>query len=114
MRVPRALASNPFLTLGLAGVLVFAAWVLLGLDPRDGGVGQGLFLLWRALAAPVHVAANLLAPATDQWPDALDAGAALVAGLVPYVLADAIWRRWRARARDARSHATRGGDSFAA
>jgi hypothetical protein len=91
------LRSHPFLALGLCGVLLFTVWLALGLQPHDGGVGQALFYAWRVLAAPVHLAANLLAPLTDAWPDALDATAALLAGLLPYVGADWLLRRWRGR-----------------
>jgi hypothetical protein len=93
------MVANPFLSAGLTGILVFGIWVALGLQPDDGGVGQGLYLAWRVLAAPVHLAANVLAPLTDRWPDALDACAAVVLGLFPYVVADALWRWGRQRVR---------------
>jgi len=89
------LRSHPFLTLGLFGVLLFGLWLALGLQPHDGGVGQALFYAWRVLAAPVYLATNLLAPITDRWPDALDAAAALVVGLSPYVAGDWLVRRLR-------------------
>ena len=89
------LRSHPFLALGLLGVLLFAMWLALGLQPHDGGLGQALFYAWRVLAAPVYLATNLLAPVTDRWPDALDAAAALLVGLSPYVAADWLVRRWR-------------------
>jgi hypothetical protein len=73
-------------------------WIALDL-PHDHGVGRAIFLSWRALAAPVHMAANLLSPFTDEWPDLLDAAAALVAGLMPYAFADWLRRRWRASRR---------------
>jgi hypothetical protein len=91
------LRSNPFLCLGVLGTLLLALFVVLGLQPHDGGIGQLLFHAWRLLAAPVHLAANLLAPVTDGWPDALDAAAAIVTGLLPYLLADWLVRRWRGR-----------------
>jgi hypothetical protein len=93
----RFLAANPFLFLGIVGVAIFGVWLALGLGPGDGGPGQALFWSWRVLAAPVHLAANLLAPFTDRWPDPLDAAAAVVAGLIPYIVADLAWRRIRAR-----------------
>jgi len=91
----RFVVANPFLTVGLVGVLLFVLGLVLGLHPQDGGVGQATFFLWRVLAAPVHLAANVLAPVTDRWPDVLDAGAAVLVGLLPYAAADALWRRWR-------------------
>jgi hypothetical protein len=93
-RMRRFLAANPFLSVGLLGIVIFAVWLVLWPDPGDGGVGQALFYVWRVLAAPVHLAANVLAPITDRWPDALDGGAAAALGLVPYLAADALWRRW--------------------
>jgi hypothetical protein len=93
----RFLAANPFLSVGLLGTLIFGTWIALGLDPQDGGAGQAVFYVWRVLAAPVHLAANVLAPLTNDWPDVLDAGAAVVMGLLPYLAADALWRRWRRR-----------------
>jgi hypothetical protein len=89
--------ANPFLSAGLIGTLLFGIWLALGLHPDDGGVGQALYYACRVLAAPVHLAANGLAPFTDRWPDALDAGAAVVVGLFPYALADALWRWGRQR-----------------
>jgi hypothetical protein len=96
----RLVVANPFLTAGLTGTLIFGIWMALGLQPDDGGVGEALFLVWRVLAAPVHVAANVLAPFTNRWPDALDAGAAVVVGLSPCVAADALWRWGRRRGRE--------------
>jgi hypothetical protein len=93
----RFLAANPFLSVGLLGTFIFGTWLALGLQPHDGGVGQAGFYLWRVLAAPVHVAANVLGRVTNDWPDVLDAGAAVVVGLLPYLAADALWRRWRRR-----------------
>ncbi len=97
MRLRRLLTTHPFLCTGVLGTLVFGVWLALGLHPRDGGIGQATFYLWRVLAAPVHLAANILAPLTDGWPDALDAAAAVVVGLLPYTVADALWRRAVAR-----------------
>jgi hypothetical protein len=94
----RLVVANPFLTAGLIGTLLFGIWLALGLPP-DEGVGQALFYVWRVLAAPVHLATNVLSPLTDRWPDALDGGAAVVVGLVPYVVADALWRWGRRRGR---------------
>jgi hypothetical protein len=93
----RFAAANPFLTAGLIGVLLFGIWLASGLEPGDGGLGQALFYAWRILAAPVHLATNVLGPLTNHWPDALDGGAAVVVGLFPYVMADALWRRGRRR-----------------
>jgi hypothetical protein len=90
----RFLVANPFLSLGLLGTAIFGFWLLAGLDPSDGGVGQATFYLWRVLAAPVHVAANVLSPLTDGWPDPLDGAAAVLAGLLPCMAADGVWRRW--------------------
>jgi hypothetical protein len=70
-------------------------WLLLG-SPQ-AGAGRVLFWTWRVLAAPLHAAANLLAPLTDNWPDPLDAAAAVLLGLLPWALADVIWRRVRRR-----------------
>jgi hypothetical protein len=95
----RLVAANPFLSAGLLGTLLFGLWLVLGLHPHDGGVGQASFYVWRVLAAPVHLATNVLSPLTDPWPDALDGGAAVVVGLVPYVAADRLWRRWLRRRR---------------
>ncbi|HEY0971803.1 MAG TPA: hypothetical protein VGE02_12615 [Gemmatimonadales bacterium] len=92
-----SLRSHPFLGIGLLGLLLFALWLALGLQPRDGGVGEALFYTWRVLAAPVHLAANVLAPVTDGWPDVLDAAAVVVVGLLPYVAADWIVRQLRRR-----------------
>lgn len=91
------LRTNPFLSIGLLGTLIFGVWLAAGLSPRDGGVGEVVFHVWRVLAAPVHVATNLLAPITNSWPDALDALAAVAVGLLPYALADWVLRRVRAR-----------------
>ena len=91
----RFVAANPFLSVGLLGTVIFGLWILLGLHPADGSVGQAMFYVWRVLAAPVHLAANVLAPLTNRWPDVLDAGVAVLVGLVPYVVADALWRRWQ-------------------
>jgi hypothetical protein len=96
-RLRRTLAANPFLSAGLLGIAVFGVWLLFWPDPGDGGAGQALFYVWRVLAAPVHLAANVLAPITDRWPDPLDAGAAVLLGLLPYLAADAVWRRWSRR-----------------
>lgn len=71
----RFVAANPVLTTGLLGTLLFGVWLALGLQPRDGGLGQATFYLWRVLAAPVHLASNALAPLTNDWPDALAGGA---------------------------------------
>jgi hypothetical protein len=90
----RFVTTNPFLCVGLLGTLIFGIWIVLGLDPSDGGAGQASYFVWRVLAAPVHLATNVLSPVTDHWPDALDGGAAVVVGLVPYVAADGLWRRW--------------------
>jgi hypothetical protein len=95
----RFLAANPFLSFGLLGCSIFGFWLVAGFDPHGGGVGQVLFFVWRVLAAPVHLATNVLAPLTDHWPDALDAGAAVAVGLVPYLAADVLWRRWTHRRR---------------
>lgn len=89
------LRSHPFLAVGLLGTLVLGLWIALGLDPRDGGIGQLLFYTWRVLAAPLHLAANVLSPVTDRWPDVLDGAAVVVVGLLPYVVADWLLRRWR-------------------
>ena len=91
------LRANPFLATGVLGTLIFGAWLAAGLSPRDGGVGEVVFYVWRVLAAPVHFATNVLAPVTNSWPDALDALAAVAAGLLPYALADWVLRRVRAR-----------------
>jgi hypothetical protein len=95
----RFLAANPFFSAGVLGAVLFGLWIVLGLDPSDGGVGQATFYVWRVLAAPVHLATNVLSPHTDGWPDVLDGGAAVVVGLVPYVAADGLWRRWLQRRR---------------
>jgi hypothetical protein len=95
----RFIVANPFLSAGLIGTLLFVIWLALGLQPDGGGVGQALYFSWRVLAAPVHLAANLLGPFTDHWPDALDGGAALGVGLFPCVMADALWRRGLRRCR---------------
>ena len=92
--------------IGVLGTLVFGLWLALGLHPRDGGIGQATFYLWRVLAAPVHLATNVLAPLTDGWPDALDAAAAVVVGLLPYAVADALWRRRAARRQGTTPRAT--------
>lgn len=111
----RFAVSNPCLIAGFTGALLFAIWVALELPADDGGIGQALYLAWRILAAPIHLAANVLAPLTDRWPDVLDGGAALLVGLLPYVIADALWRRRRRRsgvsfpARGARRVSKRGG-----
>jgi hypothetical protein len=107
MRFRRVLGSNPFLCTGVLGTLLFSLGLALSLQPRDGGVGQAMFYVGRVLAAPVHLASNLLAPITDSWPNALDAGAAVLAGLLPYVATDALWRRWRARVRATASRTLR-------
>jgi hypothetical protein len=93
---PSILRRHPFLALGILGLLLFGLWLALG-APTDGGVGTALFYSWRVLAAPVHLAANLLAPVTDKWPDVLDAAAVVIAGLAPCAAADWIVRRWRRR-----------------
>lgn len=92
------LRSHPCLGVGLLGTLLFALWLALGLSPHDRGIGQVLFYTWRVLAAPVHLAANVLAPVTDRWPDVLDAAAVLCVGLLPYGVADWLLRRRRRRA----------------
>jgi hypothetical protein len=97
--MPRFILANPFLSAGLTGTLLFGIWLAFGLYPDDGGVGQALYFAWRVLAAPVHLATNVLAPFTDRWPDALDSGAAVVVGLLPYMVADALWRWGRQRGR---------------
>jgi hypothetical protein len=99
----RFIVANPFLSAGLIGTLLFGIWLALGLQPNHGVVGQALYVSWRLLAAPVHLAANLLGPFTDHWPDALDGGAALVVGLFPCVMADVLWR-WGLRRRRPSEH----------
>jgi len=96
----RFVTANPFLSVGLVGTVIFGLWISLGLDPSDGGTGQASYYVWRVLAAPVHLATNVLGSVTDRWPDALDGGAAVVVGLMPYLVADWLWRR-RMRGRPA-------------
>lgn len=91
------LRSHPFLGVGLLGIALFGIWLMLGAETRDGGLGHLLFYSWRLLAAPIHLATNVLAPVTDRWPDAADGIAAVVVGLLPYAGADWLLRRRRRR-----------------
>jgi hypothetical protein len=88
----RFLQSNPFLAIGILGALLMGLWIAFGLSP-EAGVGRGIFLLWRTLAAPIHLATNVVGRYTETWPTALDALAALAVGILPYLVADWLLRR---------------------
>lgn len=96
---PPVLHRHPFLAVGILGMLLFVLWLAVG-APIEG-VGRVLFYSWRTLAAPMHLAANLLSPVTDTWPDVLDSAAVAVSGLAPYAAADWFVRRWQRQRRPA-------------
>lgn len=67
-------------------------WSGLGLSSEPGG-GRWLFITWRTLAAPIHLAMGGLGTYTDTWPSAPATLAALVVGMLPYLGADWLLRQ---------------------
>ena len=92
----RLLRDRPFATLALVTLAVGLVWHLSGLDRDDGPLGLGLFVISYVLGMPFILAMRLAGSVvTHPLPRGM---LGLALGLVPYLAADALWRRRRVRA----------------
>ncbi len=90
----RRLLDNPFLSLAIIAAIAFALLVLLEPAP-DSSLFSLLTTIWQTLGIGFYLAANLLARLIPDLPQLLDVALVVLIGLLPYLLADAIWRRLR-------------------
>jgi drug/metabolite transporter (DMT)-like permease len=90
----RRLLDNPFLALAIIAAIAFA--VLFFLQPApESSLFRLLTTIWQTLGIGFHLAANLVARLIPDLPELLDVALVALVGLLPYLLADAIWRRLR-------------------
>lgn len=83
------LGAHPFFCLAVLAGLAFGA-LMLELPPESI-----LQLTWNILGIGFHLAANGIARLLPDLPGWLDSGLVIALGLLPYLLADAVWERVR-------------------
>jgi hypothetical protein len=95
----------PFLSLGLATLLLGALWHAARIDHADGSLQMAAYIAVSIIGAP-FILAMRLATATF-GSSSLTPLVGLVVGLAPYVLAEWLLHRWRSRRRAAVNSAQR-------
>jgi hypothetical protein len=99
----RFLRNRPFLTLALFTLAVGVVWHLSGLDYDQGPLGFTLFVTSYALGFPFILAMRLVGSVLSN--PMLRGVLGLALGLLPYLVADRLWRRRRARTQSEASRA---------
>jgi hypothetical protein len=91
----RIFRNRPFLTLALFTLAVGVVWHLSGLDRDDGPLGSTLFVLSYVLGMPFILAMRLVGSVVSN--PMLRGVLGLALGLLPYLVADRLLLRRRAR-----------------
>jgi hypothetical protein len=90
-------ARSPFLTVGVAGLVLGLAWMglsaELGAAFREHWSGRAALLVAINLLRPFSVVATWIDPYLRTLPEWVDVGVTIVLGLAPYLVLDAAYRR---------------------